>query len=274
MGATSPQVAVTTLAGRRGNRVLVVGPSLGTRVERLWGSAAEELARRDGVHVVGWDLPGHGASPTARHGFSLGMLAKAVLDALDRALAPGPQDEPWLVAGDSVGGAVSLLLLLTHPERFAAGAVLCSSAKFGASQGWAARAALVRAEGMAPMVGSSPARWFGSRIAAAPTDESLSVVAELRDIEPEGYAQVCDALGGYDLRGDLDRIATPLLAIAGADDVATPPEEMAELAARVPRGRMAVMPGVGHLAPLEDPEATAALLASHFTVAGAQARTG
>jgi pimeloyl-ACP methyl ester carboxylesterase len=279
MEATPPRVAVTTLAGRRGNRVLVVGPSLGTRVERLWGSTAWALATGElaagahGLHVVGWDLPGHGASPTAAGRFSLDDLARGVLGAVERELTPGASDEPWLVAGDSIGGAVSLLLLLSHPERFAAGAVLCSSARFGAPQGWADRAALVRAEGMAPMVAASPDRWFGSRVASTPTESSRCVVAELCDIDPEGYAQVCEALGRYDVTGDLGRITAPLLAVAGADDVATPPESMAELVARVPRGRLAVLPGVGHLAPLEDPEATAALLASHFTFAGATEQT-
>lgn len=261
-------MAVTSLAGRPGNRVLVVGPSLGTRVETLWGSAAEGLARRGGVHVVGWDLPGHGTSPTASQGLSLPRLAEGVLDAVDRALAPTSQEEAWFVAGDSVGGAVSLLLLLAHPERFAAGAVLCSSAKFGASQGWADRAALVRSEGMAAMAASAPARWFGTRVATQPTERSRAVVAELHDIEPEGYAQVCDAIAGYDLTSELGRITTPLLAVAGADDLATPAEGMAELAARVPGGRMRILPGVGHLAPLEDPDGTTVLLESHFRAAG------
>lgn len=264
MDATPPQVAVTSLAGRPGNRVLVVGPSLGTRVETLWGRAAESLAQRAGVHVVGWDLPGHGASPTASEGFSLDQLAESVLDALDRELAATSRQEGWFVAGDSVGGAVSLLLLLGHPLRFAAGAVLCSSAKFGASQGWADRAALVRSGGMGPMVATAPARWFGTRVAAHPTGRSRSVVAGLHDIDPEGYAQVCDAIAAYDLTAGLGRITSPLLVIAGADDVATPPEEMAGLAARVPRGELRILPGVGHLAPLEDPDGTTTLLERHL----------
>lgn len=260
----TPQVAVTTLAGRRGDRVLVVGPSLGTLVETLWGSVADGLARRAGVHVVGWDLPGHGASPTASQGFSLDQLAESVLDALDRELALPLRHEGWFVAGDSVGGAVSLLLVLGHPERFAAGAVLCSSAKFGAPQGWAHRAALVRNEGMATMVASAPARWFGTRVTTQPTGRSQSVLAELHDIDPPGYAQVCEAIAGYDLTGELARIRKPLLVIAGADDVATPPEGMAELAARVPGAELRILPGVGHLAPLEDPATTVDVLEAHF----------
>lgn len=260
----TPQVAVTTLAGRRGDRVLVVGPSLGTRVETLWGSVAEALAQQGGMHVVGWDLPGHGTSPAAAQRFSLAELADGVLDALDRALPCGGRDEPWCVAGDSVGGAVSLLLLRAHPERFAAGAVLCSSARFSTGQGWTDRAELVRAEGMAPMVASSPARWFGTRASAHPTERTRSVVAELADVDPEGYAQVCDALAGYDLTSELGAITTPVLVVAGADDVATPVEGMAQLVARVRDGVLKILPGVGHLAPLEDPDSTAALLDAHF----------
>jgi pimeloyl-ACP methyl ester carboxylesterase len=154
--------------------------------------------------------------------------------------------------------------MLGHPERFAAGAILCSSARFGGPQGWADRAAQVRSEGMAPMVALAPARWFGTRVTAHPTERSTSVVAELRDVDPEGYAKVCDAIGGYDLTAELGGIRTPLLAVAGDDDVATPTEEMAQLVARVPGGVLEVLPDVGHLAPLEDPDRTTALLETHF----------
>jgi alpha-beta hydrolase superfamily lysophospholipase len=140
----------------------VVGPSLGTRVERLWGPVADDLAEHAGVHVVGWDLPGHGRSPSAPQGFSLDQLAEGVLSAISASLGGGGSDEPWLVAGDSVGGAVALLLLLGHPDSFRAGAVLCSSARFGTPDAWVERAALVRAEGMAPMAASGSGPGFNS----------------------------------------------------------------------------------------------------------------
>lgn len=265
MGAL-PDIATTTLVGTAGDPVLVVGPSLGTHVDRLWATATTAL---DGLHVVGWDLPGHGSSAPAGEPFGVDDLAEAVLAAVDRAVgdeAPGPS---YLYAGDSVGGAVGLQLLLDHPERFRAAAVLCSGARFGTPEAWAERAALVRAEGMAPMVASSPDRWFGRRVKAQPTDLSRGAVDDLAQVDAESYALVCDALGRFDVTARLGEIRTPLLAVAGADDVVTPPAQHQQLARSTADGRFAVLRDVGHLAPLEDPDRTAALLREHFSRAAA-----
>ena len=153
-----PPVAVTHLGGDTGNPVLVVGPSLGTFVDRLWGEVARVLG--EDFHVLGWDLPGHGRSAATTTPFDLAALAASVLGAVEEAGGAGP----YLYAGDSVGGAVGLQLALDHPDRVGALAVLCSAARFGTPEPWAERAALVRREGMAPMVESSPGRWFGTLV--------------------------------------------------------------------------------------------------------------
>lgn len=256
------QIAVEHLAGEPGSPTLVVGPSLGTRVSRLWGAAVAELS---GYDVLGWDLPGHGTSPATDEAFTIAGLAEAVLRAVGAAGATGP----FLYAGDSIGGAVGLQLLLDHAERVTTAAVLCSGARIGTAEGWAERAALVRAEGMAPMVDTSPGRWFGSRVRDEPTPAARAAVADLAEVDPESYARVCEALASYDVRDRLPSVEMPVLFLAGADDVATPADDHQAMARTVRNGRFAVLRGVGHLPPLEDPRRTAALLREHFALAGA-----
>lgn len=256
-----PAVTVRHLAGRPARPLLVVGPSLGTTVERLWGPVASRLP---GWNVLGWDLPGHGASSSADRltpGFSLDGLAAAVLAAVSEVAGA---DVPFAYAGDSVGGAVGLQLALDHPGRVTSLAVLCSAAAFGNPDAWHERAALVRREGMTPMVETSPGRWFGPAIRAAGDRRRDDALRDLAAVDPESYARVCEALAGFDVRTRLGSVAVPLLAVAGADDVATPPAVLAELAAGVPDGRVEVLPGVGHLAPYEAPEEVAALLRDHL----------
>jgi 3-oxoadipate enol-lactonase len=237
--------------------LLVVGPSLGTTVDRLWAPVAASLP---GWNVLGWDLPGHGHSPAADRlapGFSIADLAAAVLAAVTTAAG---DDVAFAYAGDSVGGAVGLQLALDAPDRVTSVTTLCSAAVFGTPAAWHDRAALVRTEGMTPMVASSPARWFGSAITAAADGRVEAALRDLGAVDPEGYARVCEALAGFDVRDRLAVLSPPLLAVAGAEDVATPPSVLAELAAGVPDGRFEVLDGVGHLAPLEAPAATATLL--------------
>src|SRR5690606_5961412 len=54
-----------------------------------------------------------------------------------------------------------------------------------------------------------------------------------------------DVLGGIDL---------PTLVVVGEEDTLTPPDHARELATRIAGARLAILPGAGHLTPLEVPE--------------------
>lgn len=69
-------------------------------------------------------------------------------------------------------------------------------------------------------------------------------------------------LGRPDSRPDLPGIAVPTLVAVGEADALTPPALAEEMATLIPGARLAVLPGCGHLPPLEDPGAVTALLAS------------
>lgn len=243
-------ITLTELApGPAGGDLLLVGPSLGTAVSTLWGEAAVLLGET--YRVVGWDLPGHGASPAATGAFSLTNLADAVLDAVG---------SPFHYAGVSVAGAVGLHLGLTGSELVRSVAVVCSGAKLGTRESWQERAALVRAEGVEALVDGSRARWFSDRTRAERGEVVETLLAELPGMDAASYAHLCEALGEHDVRSRLGEITTPTLALCGGDDVVCPPELMAEVADGVRAGRLVVLPQVGHLAPAEDPSGTAAAI--------------
>ncbi len=61
-----------------------------------------------------------------------------------------------------------------------------------------------------------------------------------------------------------------MLAIAGALDIATPPEGLQRIASGVKDGRLVVLDGIGHLAPAEAPDRLAELIAGQR---GARRRT-
>ena len=64
--------------------------------------------------------------------------------------------------------------------------------------------------------------------------------------------------------GDVASITAPTLAIAGADDPATPPDKLEEIAAGLPDARLLVVPRAAHLANAERPEIITPVLIEHL----------
>lgn len=245
--------------GTPGSPLLVLGPSLGTTAEGLWKVAAAHLTHR--FHVLAWDLPGHGRSPEPTEPFSMGELASAVVALADAAAADsGGAVGPFVYAGDSVGGAVGLHLLLEHPERVSAAALICTAATFGAPDAWQARAAKVCASGTPSMIEHSAKVWFAPGFLEREPERGAALLHGLQDSSASGYAAVCDALADYDVTARLPEIQAPVLTIAGAADTSTPPDRLAAIADAVPGARSMVLPGVAHLAPIEAPEQVAMAL--------------
>lgn len=56
-----------------------------------------------------------------------------------------------------------------------------------------------------------------------------------------------------DGRADLGNIACPTLVLCGREDVLTPPAVHMDMAAAIPRSWLRVLPGSGHLTPIEQP---------------------
>jgi len=253
---TAPRLVGTDFGGPPHAPLLLLGPSVGTSVTALWGAAAERLTAL--VRVVGWDLPGHGLSPAGP--FRIPELAAGVL-ALANEIAPGAA---FHYAGDSIGGAVGLQLLLDAPERLLSAALLCTGPAIGRPEDWATRAATVRTSGTDAVVELATQRWFGTGFIDRQPDVVAALVDALRNTDNESYAQACEALAEFDVTDRLGEITTPVLAIAGAEDIPTPPDGLARIASGVKDGRLVVLDGVGHLAPAEAADRVAELIAGHM----------
>jgi 3-oxoadipate enol-lactonase len=84
----------------------------------------------------------------------------------------------------------------------------------------------------------------------------------------DGYAACCDAIRTLDLRDDLPAIRARTLVVAGADDLATPPEHGRAIAGRIPDARLEVLSPAAHLANVEQAEAVTDLLLDHLADEG------
>lgn len=254
-------VTLVGLGGDPERPLLVLGPSLGTSVTTLWSAAASRLA--DDFQVVAWDLPGHGSNHT-RAGSPLTMeqLAREVLEAVD-ATHPDLSGRAFHYAGDSIGGAVGLQLLLDAPERVLSASLLCTGARIGTTETWQERAATVRLSGTPSLVSASAERWFAPGFLEREPAAGSALLHALSDADDEAYAALCEALASFDVRDRLGEVRTPVMAVAGAQDVATPPDVVEEIARGVADAVFVVLPGVAHLAPVEAPHQVAALVRKH-----------
>jgi 3-oxoadipate enol-lactonase/4-carboxymuconolactone decarboxylase len=252
-----PTITGIDLGGTTDAPLLLVGPSLGTSATTLWGAAAGELSAH--FRVVGWDLPGHGHGPRPSAAFTMAELAQGVLTLADE-LTGGAR---FHVAGDSVGGAVTLQLALDAPTRLLTAAVVCSGARIGTPEAWHERAATVRASGTGAVVVGSAQRWFAPGFLDREPARGAALLHAWQDADPESYALVCEALAGFDVTDRLPEIAVPLLAVAGEHDVPTPPSSLSTIVDGVQDGRLVVLDDVAHLAPAEAPHDVSRLLIDH-----------
>jgi 3-oxoadipate enol-lactonase/4-carboxymuconolactone decarboxylase len=232
---------------------LVLGPSLGTSAATLWAECGSLLA--NDFRVLAWDLPGHGTDrEPAPTDLRIEDLARRVPD---RVVGR------FCYAGDSVGGAAGLQLLLDAPDRVTAAVLISTGAKIGTPDGWHERAEIARRSGTPALVTMATERWFDREFVEREPGRVSALLHALFDADDEGYAAVCEALAAFDVRQRLSEIETPVLAVAGAADIATPVEKLREIADGVGDGRLVVLDGVGHLAPIERPDDVARLIAGH-----------
>ncbi len=106
-------------------------------------------------------------------------------------------------------------------------------------------------------------RWFG----AAAREQQPALLAgwtvAMARGDAHSYAQLCEMLAGTDFRDTLGRPDVPIRLVAGADDLATPPESLASLARITGAPSPEVLEHVGHVPSVECPERLAERLLRH-----------
>jgi 3-oxoadipate enol-lactonase/4-carboxymuconolactone decarboxylase len=240
--------------------VVLLAASLGSTLE-MWEPQVAALASR--FRVVRPDARGHGRSPVPPGPYSIDDLVDDAVALLDRLGVDRAH-----VVGLSLGGMTAMRLAAREPSRVGRLALLCTSARFPSASPWAERAAVVRAEGTAAVAEAVVDRWFTGRLRKTEPALVQRMRAMVAATPAEGYAACCTAIERMDLLADLPRIAAPTLAVAGADDPATPPEHLSTIADGIPGARLLVLPQAAHLANVEQAAAVNAALLAHLDPAG------
>jgi pimeloyl-ACP methyl ester carboxylesterase len=270
------ELAVHVVEGRAPSVVLAHG---WTNRMAVWSPVARALADA-GHRVVLYDQRGHGGSSFGQGHPRVSSLATpdrtlplvtstrlgsdlmAVLQALDV--------DDAVLAGHSMGGFGVLAFAADHPFELRSrvrGMLLVSTS--------ARRRALGPVDGLAVRtVGSGLSNWtlgrrgvgraftrrfFGRRVRP-------DVVELTRDwylATPPAVRAACFAgTVGMDLRADLGKADVPAMVLVGRRDLVFPPRQSRELVAALPDARLEVVPGAGHMLPLETPWLVASRIVS------------
>ncbi|MDX3535713.1 alpha/beta hydrolase [Streptomyces sp. MB09-01] len=231
----------------------------------FWAAQIRALAATH--RVIAYDQRGHGRSPAAR-AHSTTALADDLVAVLGATLAPG---ERAVVAGHSMGG-MTIMAAAGRPEfaEHAAAALLCSTGSsrlVAQAQVLPVRAGRARTRITGVVLGSraplGPVTPVARKILKYATmgpgsaPDRVEACARIVHACPTGVRHAwSQVLAGLDLDAEVARLSVPTAVIGGTADRLTPIAHARGLAAALPNCvGLTELTGMGHMTPVEAPEA-------------------
>jgi 3-oxoadipate enol-lactonase len=246
-----------TEAGPADRPAILFSNSLGT-THRMWDAVVEELA--PDFRCIRYDTRGHGTSRRkGRAAFEIADLAEDAIAILDNLGL-----ERVHFAGLSLGGMTGQALAARHPQRLASLTLMATTAHMPLAQAWLDRAALVRREGTGAILAATLQRWFTPGYLEANPPAIGVISRDFATNDAEGYAACCEAIARMDLRALLPDISVQTLVVAGQQDPATPVSMSEFLCDQIPNARLVVLDPAAHLLAVEQPAASARLIADQI----------
>ena len=202
-------------------------------------------------HCVAPDLRGYGRSdPIVEPSLSMEVIADDIA-ALVEALGAESAD----IVGLSMGGYAALALYELRPAMVRSLTLVDTRATPDSAEARAARDTLADQlieQGRAPFAGQMIPTLLGRSAGRTVRSRVRSMIEGAR------YETMVASLEGMKERPDrtvlLPQIAVPTLVVVGEDDALTPPAQARNMANAIPGARTAVIPGAGHLSPMERPD--------------------
>ncbi|REC57822.1 alpha/beta fold hydrolase [Rhodosalinus sediminis] len=234
-----------------------------------WRGLMPLLARRR--HVVALDLPGQGFTQA-------GTKSRCSLPLMSDDIAALTEAQGWrpvAVIGHSAGAAIALELarrLAPQPRVVGLNAAL---GNFEGVAGWLfpmlAKALALNplSATMLTLGGASPARTRRLIESTGSTLDDAGLRLYARLVGDRGHVDATlKMMSQWRIDPLLDMLPTidaPTLFVTGDSDTAVPPATSDRAAARMPQAEVRHLPGLGHLAHEEDPQAAAAEIEAFLT---------
>jgi pimeloyl-ACP methyl ester carboxylesterase len=216
---------------------------------RSWRLQLEELASE--FTVIAWDAPGEGRSSDPPEEFEIADWARCLAGVLDAAGV----GQAHLV-GLSWGGLLAQEFYRRNSDRVLSLVLADTYAGWRGSLGAATaeqRLAACLRDSMRPAdeIVSRYLSGMHSPSAAPEVREELATI--MSDFQPHGFRLMARALADADTRDLLPEIRVPTLLLWGEADARSPLNVARAMKALIPKARLSVIPGAGHLSNVEAP---------------------
>ncbi|HMO53427.1 MAG TPA: alpha/beta hydrolase [Tepidiformaceae bacterium] len=252
--------------GERGRPALLMTLGLSHRLAH-WGTLVSRLA--DVAHVITWDCRGMGESERRDEAYTIEDEVAdmaAVLDAVGLRSAA--------VYGRSRGGMLAQAFALAHPERVSA--LILSGTSHHGPGSIGSTEAVNRAMEIRPDMSREQIFATQNEAMAAPgwrerDPEAFNYLMSV-DLEapPRRFAvaRQQEAVASWSSFARLGDVRGPTFVIWGADDGMVPPKNSRQIAAKIARARLELIPQCGHLPMLEKPGEVTELVVEFLGLGG------
>lgn len=197
---------------------------------------------------IGYDLRGHGKSPTPKPPYSLDHLVDD-LEALRAELGIGKAH----FAGHSLGGMIGPAYARRYPHRVLS-LGLYSTAAFRTADDAAkvkGVVAAMRTKGIPQVLETLKDRWFTPEFAVARPEVISRRMQQVIDTDPEVFLSVFDIYAETEMAPWIAEVKAPSLVLTGENDGGCPPRLNTEIAKAMPNAELVVLPVLRHAILLE-----------------------
>lgn len=215
----------------------------------MWDELTEALSDR--YRVLRYDARGHGESAAPAGDYTLEMLVADAIGILD---AVGVTQTHF--AGLSMGGMITLGMLINHPARVKS-AVIADSRHTTTPQfteAWLQRADAVRKGGVEAIVESTVSRWSSAGLTERNPAAVARMKAMVRRTSANGYCGCAAALARLNYGPRLNEINAPALVVCGSEDHGAPPDNSRQMQAMIRNARFLEIEQAGHISNIEQPK--------------------
>ncbi|WP_420643577.1 alpha/beta fold hydrolase [Candidatus Leptofilum sp.] len=216
---------------------------------RSWEYQHQRFTEQFRVILV--DVRGHGRSDKPPGPYSVPQLAADIFDLLDHL-----QIDQFHLLGLSMGGMIGFQMAVEQPARFYSLTVVNSGPELVA-QNWKERWLIVQRRLVLNFMSMEKiGNFIGERLFPEPHQAHYKelFVQQMRENDPKAYRAVTNALIGWSVRSQLNRIQCPVLVISGDMDY-TPVANKEAYVREMPTARLQVIENSRHGTPIDQPDA-------------------